>query len=59
VRLREEDGMAAFGEPVGRKAYWSVNDRLGSGARKHGYRYWVTTSRSITMVSTGVIEIGL
>ena len=29
--------IAAVGEPVGRKAYWSANDRLGGGARKHGY----------------------
>ena len=27
--------MAAVGDPVGQKAYWSVYDRLGGGARKH------------------------
>ena len=46
--------IAAVGEPVGRKAYWSANDRLGGGARKHGYRYWVTTSRSMS----NFIQIG-
>ena len=28
--------IAAVGDPVGRKANWSVNDRFGTGERKAG-----------------------
>ena len=34
--VKEMDYGCCWLTPVGRKAYWSVNDRLGGGAKKHG-----------------------
>jgi hypothetical protein len=50
--------MAAAVEPVGRKAYWSENEKLWGGLRKVGYRKERTTARSISLVRIGVIDIG-
>lgn len=49
---------AAVGEPLGRNAYWSVNDKVGGGDRNVGYRKCVTTILSMIRVRTGVMEIG-
>ena len=51
--------IAAHGEPVGRNANWSENDRVvGGGDRKVGYGNSRTTVFSIILVRTGVIEMG-
>ena len=38
--------IAAVGEPVGRKANWSENDKSGGGVRSAGYMKRRTTIRS-------------
>ena len=50
--------IAAVGEPVGQNANWSDNVRVGGGVRNAGYRKWRTTDLSMTLVRTGVMEMG-
>ena len=59
VILLKIDIIAATGEPVGRKANWSVKERLGGGVRKAGYRKHRTTVCSMMQVRTCVMEMGL
>ena len=50
--------IAAVGEPVGLNANWSENERVGGGEMKTGWGKCWTTVRSITLVKTGVMEMG-
>mgnify|MGYP003406552268 CR=1 FL=1 len=50
--------IAAVGEPVGLKAYWSLKVSVGGGFRKAGYKNLVTTVLSIKRVRTGVMDMG-
>ena len=49
---------AATVEPVGLKANWSLKVRVSGGVMNDGYRNWRTTIFSMTLVRTGVTDIG-
>ena len=49
---------AAVVKPVGRKAYWSSIDRVGGAVINAGYKYRLTTVRSMIRARTEVIEMG-
>ena len=59
VTVCSSDTSAAVVDPVGRKANWSPNAKVGGGVRRAGYRICQTMIRSIILVSTGVMDIGL